>query len=38
MRVAMSEAALQRVKLMGGWNQYGDDMVVLLRQLTDAGV
>lgn len=32
-REDMSEAALERVKALGGWNQYGDDMVALVREL-----
>ncbi|CAN5685520.1 hypothetical protein BH10ACI4_BH10ACI4_16450 [soil metagenome] len=30
----MSEAALQRVRLIGGWNEYGDRWEALLRDLT----
>lgn len=36
-REEMSEAALQRVKVMGGWDQYGDDMVAMLRELVGDG-
>jgi alpha-maltose-1-phosphate synthase len=32
-REEMSEAALRRVKILGGWDQYGDDMVALVREL-----
>ena len=31
---SMSEAALRRVKLIGGWNEYGDQWEKLLRTLT----
>jgi alpha-maltose-1-phosphate synthase len=36
-REEMSEAALQRVKALGGWNQYGDAMVTTLRELVGDG-
>jgi len=32
-REEMSDAALRRVKVMGGWDQYGDDMVTVVREL-----
>jgi glycosyltransferase involved in cell wall biosynthesis len=34
LRQRMSEAALARVKLLGGWNDYGDRWEELLRELT----
>lgn len=36
-REEMSEAALRRVKILGGWDQYGDDMVAMLRRLAGGG-
>jgi glycosyltransferase involved in cell wall biosynthesis len=30
----MSEAALRRVRLIGGWSEYGDKWESLLRELT----
>ena len=31
---AMSEAAIEKVKQVGGWTQYGDRWVELLEKLT----
>ncbi|MBN1548314.1 MAG: glycosyltransferase family 4 protein [Syntrophaceae bacterium] len=34
-RAAMSEAALQLVKALGGWTEYGNQMAEVLRELVD---
>ena len=33
----MSEAALQRVTLLGGWTEYGRRIVEVLKRLVDGG-
>ena len=37
LRAAMSEAALQRVTLLGGWTEYGRRIVEVLKRLVDGG-
>jgi glycosyltransferase involved in cell wall biosynthesis len=35
-RAAMSQAALERVKAMGGWTEYGNQMANVMKELVDA--
>jgi Glycosyltransferase len=35
-RLQMSEAALQRVQRIGGWDQYGENIVAAVKELLDA--
>lgn len=34
-RVSMSEAAVQRVKVLGGWNEYGNQMAHVMKDLVE---